>query len=45
MEQVTVATTSVTGVADAMQKWVNVVECDANEFEVKNPYVKRSIDK
>ena len=28
-----------------MQKWFNAVECDANEFQVKNPSVKTSIDK
>ena len=44
MEQVTVATTTVIGVADDMQKWVNVVEYDANNFQVKNTSVKRSID-
>ena len=45
MEQVTVASSTVSGVADAIQKWVNVVEGVGVKFQVKNPSVKRSIDK
>lgn len=45
MEQVTVAATAVTAAAEAMQKYVNVIECDNNKFTIKNLSEKRSIEK